>query len=305
MRRPPLVGEMIAEALGSFVLVFFGTGSVAVAVLTGAHVGLWQVASVWGFAIALAIYAVGAISGAHINPAVTVAVAVFRRDEFPARKIGPYIVAQAIGGLLASLALLGMFNGTCRHFEATHSPPIVRGEPGSQLSAMWFGEYFPNPAIYGTSPEAMAQVTPVVAFAGEAVGTAFLVFFILALTDRTNRLAPDEVRLHPLFIGFTVAAVIAIVAPLTQAGLNPMRDFAPRVVAYLFGWGEIAIPGPRGVEWWLYIVAPIVGGLVGGAVYHWGVLPYQEAEKREARQSAWPSEAPEPSTERPRGVPYQ
>ncbi|MEA3401659.1 MAG: MIP/aquaporin family protein [Armatimonadota bacterium] len=250
-----------------------------------------------GVGIALAIYAVGAISGAHINPAVTVAVAVFRRDEFPARKIAPYILAQMIGGLLASLALLGMFNGTCRHFEATHSPPIVRGEPGSQLSAMWFGEYFPNPAVYGTDAEAMAQVTPTVAFAGEAVGTAFLVFFILALTDRTNRLAPDAVRLHPLFIGFTVTAVIAIVAPLTQAGLNPMRDLAPRVVAYIADWGEIAFPGPRGVEWWLYIVAPIVGGLVGGAVYHWGVLPYQVAERDQARQPAWPWEGPEPAAE--------
>jgi glycerol uptake facilitator protein len=276
--RSKLTGEMAAEAIGSFILVFFGTGSVAVAVLTGALDGLWQVASVWGFGIALAIYAVGAVSGAHINPAVTVAMAIFRRREFPARKIAPYIGAQMVGGILASVVLLGLFGGTCRHFERTHEPPIVRGEPGSQLSAMWFGEYFPNPDIYGTDADAWAQVGPGAAFAGEAIGTAFLVFFILALTDRVNTLAPTGPNLHPFFIGFTVAAIIGVVAPLTMAGLNPMRDFAPRLVAYFAGWGEIAIPGPRGVEWWLYIVAPLVGGIAGGAVYHYLLQPWQHDE---------------------------
>ena len=270
---------MLGEAIGSFVLVFFGTGSVAVAVLTGAHVGLWQVAMVWGFAIGLAIYAVGAVSGAHINPAVTIAMAVFRPDEFPPRSILPYLAAQTVGGILASLLVLSLFAGTCAHFEASHDPPIVRGETGSQLSAMWFGEYFPNPAIYGTDPEAFAQVPPAVAFAAEAVGTAFLVFFIMALTDGCNNLAPIEGRMHPFFIGLVVAIIIAIVAPLTQAGLNPMRDFAPRLVSYFAGWGEIAIPGPRGMEWWLYIVAPLLGGLLGAGVYHKCIFPYQVGER--------------------------
>lgn len=279
MRRPSLTGQMVGEAIGSFLLVFFGTGSVAVAVLTGAHVGLWQVAVVWGFAIGLAIYAVGAVSGAHLNPAVTLAMAVYRRHEFPARKILPYVFAQMVGGLLASLLLLALFSGTCAHFEATHKPVIVRGQPGSQLSAMWFGEYFPNPAIYGVSPTAFAEVPAVAAFAAEATGTALLVFFIMALTDGCNNLAPIEGRMHPFFIGFAVAVIIGVVAPLTQAGLNPMRDFAPRLVAYFAGWGRIAIPGPRGVEWWLYIVAPLVGGLVGAGVYQALVHPHQVGER--------------------------
>lgn len=255
--------EVGAEMVGSFILCFFGPGSVAVAVLTGEHVGLWQVASVWGFAIALAIYAVGAISGCHINPAVTLAMAVYRSRSFPAWKIAPYVLGQMVGGALAALLLLALYGPTCQVFEAENG--IVRGEPGSQLSAMWFGEYFPNPAVYGTDPEAFAQVPVATAFAGEAVGTAFLLFFIMALTDTRNKDGPG--KLTPLMIGFTVACVIAIVAPLTQAGLNPMRDFAPRLVSYFAGWGEIAIPGPRGVEWWLYIVAPLVGGLVGAGVH--------------------------------------
>lgn len=255
--------EMAAEAIGSFILCFFGPGSVAVAVLTGAHVGLWQVATVWAFAIALAIYAVGAISGCHINPAVTVAMAILRRKCFPAWKIVPFVAAQMVGGILAALLLLGLFGPTCAAFEKKHG--IVRGQPGSQLSAMWFGEYFPNPAVYGTTDEAFAQVPPATAFVAEAVGTAFLLFFVMALTDRRNTQASRVMA--PLMIGFTVAAVISIIAPLTQAGLNPMRDFAPRVVAYFAGWGSIAIPGPRGCEWWIYIVAPLVGGVLGAFVH--------------------------------------
>jgi len=125
--RNRLCAEMAAEAVGSYILCFFGPGAVAVAVLTGEHRGLWQVASIWGFAIALAIYAVGSISGAHLNPAVTLAMAVYR--QFPTKRIAPYVLAQMIGGVLAAATLLALFNATCVHFEAAHH--IVRGLPGS------------------------------------------------------------------------------------------------------------------------------------------------------------------------------
>jgi len=261
-----LRAELLAELVGMYILCFFGPGSVAVAVLKGGLNGGWQVASVWGFAIALAIYATGSISGCHINPAVTIAMAVFRKETFPSRKVLPYIGAQMVGGLLAALTLLGIFAPTCAAFEQAHH--LVRGLPGSQLSAMWFGEYFPNPGAYGTDAAAWAQVPVATAFIGEMIGTAFLLFFIFALTDSRNPLAPTTARLEPLFIGFTVAIIIAVIGPVTQAGLNPARDLAPRIVSYFAGWGAMALPGPRGCEWWLYVVAPIVGGLLGGSVYH-------------------------------------
>jgi glycerol uptake facilitator protein len=257
--------EVVAEAVGTYILCFFGPGSVAVAVLTGSLNGVRQVASVWGFAIALAIYAVGGISGGHINPAVTVAMAVFRPNDFPKRKIAPYVGAQMIGGMLAALTLLVLFNPTCKRFEADHG--IVRGQAGSQLSAMWFGAYYPNPGAYGVDQVALDQVTTFTAFVAEAVGTAFLLFFIFALTDGRTPMAPTGAKLEPLFIGFTVAIVISILGPVTQAALNPARDLAPRIISYFAGWGSIALPGPRGCEWWLYIVAPIVGGLVGAKAY--------------------------------------
>jgi len=267
VREPPLWRICFAETVGSYILCFFGPGSVAVAVLCAGYNGLWQVASVWGFGITMAIYATGAISGAHLNPAVTLSVAIFRKGAFPKSRIAPYIIAQMVGGVLAALTLWTLFNPTCRAFEAKHNPPIVRGEPGSQLSAMWFGEYFPNPAMYGTDEQAFQQVTPAMAFGAEALGTALLLFFIFALTDKRNQLSPTRYRLEPFFIGFTVAIIIGILAPITQAGLNPMRDFAPRIVAYFAGWGSIAIPGPRGIDIWVYIIAPLIGGPIGAAVH--------------------------------------
>ncbi|WP_054749867.1 MIP/aquaporin family protein [Ruminiclostridium josui] len=104
--------EFIAEIIGTFILVFFGCGSVAVDVISGAHLGLFQVAIVWGIAVNLAIYMVGSISGAHLNPAITIAMAIFRPKKFPAKKILPYILAQLVGAVIAGLVLYGLFSKT-------------------------------------------------------------------------------------------------------------------------------------------------------------------------------------------------
>jgi glycerol uptake facilitator protein len=127
--------------------------------------------------------------------------------------------------------------------------------------------------------DAIAQVSVAGGFLAEFLGTALLLFFIMALTDKCNKLAPLESNFHPFLLGFVVACIISILAPLTQAGLNPMRDFAPRLVSYFAGWGSIAIPGPRGCEWWVYIVAPLLGGPVGAFFYQTLVQPHQTGER--------------------------
>ena len=234
-----------------------------VAVLTGGLVGLWQVAVVWGIAISLAIYATSAVSGAHINPAITLAFASFR--GFPSHKVAPYVLAQLLGAIAAAGTLYALFGSLVEQFEAAKG--LVRGQPGSQLSAMWFGEYFPNPAVFGTDEEAFRAVSVGNAFAAEVVGTAFLLFFVLALTDRRNPNAPaGRSNLYAFFIGFTVAILISVIAPLTQGAFNPARDFSPRLFAALAGWGRIALPGPRW-GFWIYIVAPMLGAVAGAAVY--------------------------------------
>jgi glycerol uptake facilitator protein len=252
-----------AELIGTYILAFFGCGSVMSAVITGAQVGLWQVAVVWGFGVALAIYATAATSGAHLNPAVTLSVALRRPQTFPAARVLPYWAAQLAGAFLAAATLYACFSPFIARFEALHH--LRRGQPGSQLSAMIFGEYGPNPAVFGTAPATLALLSPVAVMLIEALGTALLVFFIFALVDRHTRDAPGA-HLAPFFIGFSVAIIISVLAPLTQAGLNPARDLGPRLFAVLAGWGHVALPGPHGI-WWAYVVGPFVGGPVGATLY--------------------------------------
>ena len=143
--RFPISRAMAGELLGTYLLVLFGTGSVASAVLTGAQVGLWQVAAVWGFGVTVAIYVSVGLSGAHLNPAVSLSMAVLRPADFPVRRLLPYVASQLSGAVLAGGTVALLFGPMLRRFEAARG--IVRGTPGSELSAMVFGEYFPNPAF--------------------------------------------------------------------------------------------------------------------------------------------------------------
>ena len=277
MRDPAsrrLVGlrrRFIGETVGAYLMVMIGTSSVAAAAITGAQVGLWQVAVVWTLGVSLAIYATANISGAHLNPAVTLAFAIFRREEFDYRLIPVYWAAQLIGSVLAGLTVLGMFGAVIARFEAENG--IVRGEAGSQRSAMAFGEYFPNPAIYGTGEAAAGLISPIGALFVEGFGTAILALSIFVLTDRRN--ADLVGKLAPLLIGATVGILISLFAPLTQGGWNPARDFGPRIVAYFAGWESVAIPGPSG-GFWIYILGPLIGAPIGAAVYHFLLKPALE-----------------------------
>ena len=272
-----LIHACMAETLGTFVLVMFGIGSVAAAVFTGAQVGLWQVAAVWGFGVTLAIYVSGAVSGAHLNPAVSLAFAIFRRDQFPVNRLLAYWGSQMLGAVIAGIAVLLLFNPFIERFESENG--IVRGADGSEKSAMAFGEYFPNPAMFESF-----SVSPLHAFAVEAFGTAILAMVIFALTERRNAGIPTN-GMVPFFIGFTVAALISLFAPITQAGWNPARDLGPRIVAALAGWGDVAIPGPEG-GFWVYILGPLVGAPIGALVFKLVIETGLPGRKREFTEVA-------------------
>ena len=276
---------MAGEFLGTFVLVFFGVGVVNAAVVTGAQVGLWQVAVVWAIGVSLGIYSSASLSGAHINPAITVAAVVY--DRFPPMRAIGYVVAQVLGAMAASLLLYGLFGEAILEFERRHG--LLRGGPGSELSAMVFGEYFPNPAIFGSAEDAWRIVGLKTAFLGEMVGTALLAFIVAAVTHPRNSAKPPP-AMQALIIGLGVAAIISVIAPLTQAGLNPARDFGPRVISWLMGWGEIAFPGPRGGWFTVYIAAPVIGAIVGGGAYRlvagqWLPVPEDSPAGEEPRDS--------------------
>jgi glycerol uptake facilitator protein len=249
------------EFFGTFLLAFFGCGSVSAAVLTGAQTGVFQVAIVWGLGIATAIYLTGALSGAHLNPAVTIAMAVW--SDFPKRRIIPYIGAQLAGAFAAAGVVFYIFGNALGTFEATNG--IVRGAEGSEASAMIFGEYYPSPGGRPFTTEIRKRMTTPRAFAAEVVGTAVLLLVIFCVTDKRNPAHPPI--LTAATIGLTVTLLISLLGPLTMACFNPARDFAPRLFSSLAGWGRVPFEA-NGTGWLtVYIIAPIVGGLLGGGLY--------------------------------------
>ena len=264
---------VIGEFAGTFILVFFGCGSVCAAVTTGAQVGVFQVAIVWGLGIATAIYVAAALSGAHLNPAVTISLAAW--GGFPKSRVAGYIASQTVGAFVAAAVLYLIFGGAISEFETENN--IVRGRAGSEASAMIFGEYFPNPLakpLSKSNPERMSQMR---AFFAEAVGTALLVFVVFCTTDPNNRDRPQV--LTAATIGLTVTMLISLLGPLTMACFNPARDLGPRLFSCLAGWGGIPF-STNGTGWLtVYIVAPIVGGLIGGGLYRAFFRSYYQVHK--------------------------
>lgn len=169
--------EFFGELIGTFILVFFGCGSVAVTVLFAAHTSLFQVAVVWGLGVTLAIYATRHLSCAHLNPAVSVAMVLGHR--MTVRRLPVYLTAQFVGAFLAAAVLYTLFSGSIAAYETMHG--IVRGSQVSVQTAMMFGEYYPNPGAGNT-----ASVSYWNAFGAEAAGTFLLVLMIFSLTEGSD-----------------------------------------------------------------------------------------------------------------------
>ena len=260
MNNESILSECIGEYFGTFFLVYFGTGTIAVSVFTGAY-DLTGVSLMWFVAVIMGVYTAAAFSGGHINPAVTLPMAIF--TDFSWSKVLPYMLAQTLGAFSASVAIHIPWQGIIAAYESSHD--IVRGEPGSQLSAMIYPTYAPNPAIIGTSAEAKAQVPLSAWFASQTILTALLVFGVFILIEHRNELFVANAWM-PALIAIYVAGLVAYEAPISMASLNPARDLGPRVWAYLAGWGEIAFPGPRG-GWWIPTAGHFVGGIIGGVIY--------------------------------------
>ena len=256
-----LAGQCLAEFVGTFIVILIGDGAVAAAVMTSQLDG-WGVAMMWGLAVTFGIYVAGPVSGAHFNPAVTITMAVFR--DFPRSSIVPFILSQIAGAFTGAAAVYWMWHGYWP--RALEKLGVEVGAPGSQKLMMIFSCFYPNPGGIGVDAGAMATVSTSGAFFIEVLLTMFLLLMIFALTEPDNPGMP-QAGLGPLFIGLTVTAIVGVGGSLTMDAVNPVRDFGPRLFSYVIGFGRIAFPGPRGNEWWLYIIAPIVGGLIGAAVY--------------------------------------
>ncbi|GHD86107.1 MIP/aquaporin family protein [Streptomyces naganishii] len=268
-RRGGLWGECLAEFLGTFVLISFGTGVVAVAVagLPGSgrtsgpttffiSAGDWLLITWgWAFAVVFGVYVAGGVSGAHINPAVTLAFAV--RRKFPWVKVIPYWISQLVGAFVGAALVYGVYHDAINTFDAAMKGPKTHGHTLASFSI--FGT-FPAPYFHGGNWGPLVD---------QIVGTAFLVMLVVALIDIRNTAV--QANLGPLLIGFVVAAIGMSFGPNAGYAINPARDFGPRLFTYFAGWGDLALPGSVAGAfsdyWWIPIVGPLVGGVVGVLVY--------------------------------------
>lgn len=249
-KEPSLLNQCIAEFIGTALLIMFGTGAVASLVLTGANFGQWEMSITWGMAVALAVYITGGVSGAHINPAVTLALASFA--GFDKSKVIPFILSQLCGAFCAAALVYSLFAPLFVEWELAQN--IIRGSEQSLASA----------GIFSTFAHPVLNVWQ--AFMVELVITAILMLGILGLTDDNN--AGPNAMLTALLIGLLVAVIGACFGTLTGFAMNPARDFGPRVFSYFAGWGDIAMTGGRAIPYFVIpIVAPILGAQLGAFIY--------------------------------------
>jgi glycerol uptake facilitator protein len=205
----------------------------------------------WMFAVICGVYVAGGVTGAHINPAVTVANAV--RRGFPWAKVPGYIVAQVAGAFVAAFVVWWVYhNAIDAYLLATHTVKKTSVATYSIFAT------FPAPYYHNVGGP----------FLDETVGTFLLVLVVFSISDEYN--LPPQGNMGPLIVGVIVAAVGASFGANTGYAINPARDFGPRLFAWIAGWGKLALPGNYGNisgYFWIPIIAPLLGGVIAAVVY--------------------------------------
>ena len=271
MKRDTLLGELSAEVLGTFTLIIFGVGVVAQTVLTPFTAGAQSIHWAWGIGVTMGVYVAGGISGAHLNPAVTLAFAV--RRGFPWAKVLPYIVAQTFGAFLAALVI------RWNYWEAFN-----KFDPGKTVKSQ---------SVFSTLPgNNVLNISQLGALRDQIIGTAILVMVIFAIVDARN-LAPGA-NLAPFIIGLLVVGIGMALGADAGYAINPARDFGPRLASWITGWSN-AWNDQRGNFYaWVPIIGPFIGGVVGAFVYDGFISRYLPVAEPEVGRTP---EAPEARAE--------
>ena len=249
-RKQSLAVELFAEFLGTFVLILFGTGVVAMVVLFPTrnpgelvHGGYTNITLGWGLAVTMGIYLAGKISGAHLNPAVTLSLAVFR--GFPWRNVIPYSLAQTAGAFVAAALVY-----------RNYLPAFHQVDPGLERTA----------GVFTTFPAFPSW--PSAGFLDQMIGTGLLLLLIFAITDEYN--SPPGANLTPLMIGLVVVAIGMSFGGMHGYPINPARDFGPRLFTVAAGFRNNGLTDGSHA-WIVPIAGPLLGGLIGSALYDFGI----------------------------------
>jgi aquaporin-3 len=238
--------EAAAECFGTFILIAFGVGVVAQTVLSKDASGSYLAINVaWGLAVMLGVYAAAGVSGAHLNPAVTLALAMGR--GFPWPKVVPYVGAQVVGAFIASAVVWLTYREAFTAFDGG-----VRQVSGA----------FGTAGIFATYPS--AHLSLLGGLVDQIVGTALLMIGVVAITDARNTAPP--LWLVPVLVGGLVTAIGMAYGFNAGYAINPARDFGPRLFTALAGWGT-GVFAANGGWWWIPIVGPLIGAPVGLFAY--------------------------------------
>jgi glycerol uptake facilitator protein len=262
VKAKTLLRECSAELAGTFILILFGCGVVAQVVAGGEGLGDHDsIAWAWGIGVTLGIYVAGRMTGAHLNPAVTIALAAFR--GFSWKKVVPYSVAQFLGAFLAALVVRWNYTEALNKFD-----------PGLTIKSQ---------GVFSTLPGNGSMDLGVGMWAGlrdQIIGTAILMLVILAIIDVRNT-APAA-NLGPFIVGLLVVGIGMAWGTNAGYAINPARDFGPRVASFLTGYGGAFEDQFGDPYFWVPIVGPIIGALVGAFLYDVLVgrnLPIAEEEE--------------------------
>jgi MIP family channel proteins len=242
-----LAREAAAEFLGTAVLIAFGSGVVAQVQLSGgANGGYLSINIAWGIAVAMGVYVAGGVSGAHLNPAVTLGLAVHR--GFPWAKVVPFWLAQVAGAFTGAAIAFVTYREAFDHFDGG-----VRQVTGALATA----------GIFATYPQAFLSNVPG-GLVDQMVGTGLLLLMLFALGDAKN-LAPEP-KIAPILVGLLVVLIGMCFGYNAGYAINPARDLGPRLFTAVAGWGGEVFRAGNG-WWWVPIVGPLAGGVMGGYAY--------------------------------------
>lgn len=252
--NPPLRAVVVAEFLGTTLLVLLGNGVVASAFLLDKDPRWLLITTGWAIAVTLGVYVSGRASGGHLNPAVTLALAV--RGDVAWTRLPAYWAAQIAGAFTGALLVYADYAAAFAAFEAKHG--ITRG---AMSAGKLLGPAAGGAGIFGTFPEFDGIAGNILS---EFLGTAVLLFAVRALTDRRND--PPQSNLGPILVGAVVWAIGMSLSGLTGYAINPARDLGPRLAAALLGWGSSVFVS-HGYYFWVPIVAPLAGGVAGALLF--------------------------------------
>jgi MIP family channel proteins len=251
--------EAAAEFLGTFVLLVFGTGVVAEVVLSRRDLGTpLTIHLAWGLAVTMGIYMSAGVSGAHINPAVTLALATLR--GFPWRKVPAYVLAQTAGAFAGAAVTASTYREALDAFDGG-----VRQVVGENATA----------GIFATYPQPFLSAFPG-GFVDQVVGTALLLLGVFAIADRRNA---GPTAGGPALVGALVALIGMSFGFNAGYAINPARDLGPRLFTAVAGWGSEVFRAGGG-WWWVPIVAPCLGAVLGGFVYDLFIERHHPPESR-------------------------